>query len=60
MPFAYYTSNTWLETYPYRTEVGLETFAAVAILVLVIALITTSFQAIKTALMNPVEALNRE
>lgn len=60
MPFAYYASNTWLETYPYRTDVGSGTFVGAALLILIIALITTGYQSIKTALMNPVEALKRE
>ncbi len=60
MPFAYYASNRWLETYPYRTDVGPLTFVEAGLLVLTIALITTSYQSIKTALMNPVDALKTD
>jgi len=60
MPIAYYAGSIWLETYPYRIEVGPATFVGAAIVVLIIALLTTSYQSVKTALMNPVEALKRE
>lgn len=60
MPFAYYAGNWWLETYPYRTEVEPGIFLTAGMLIVGIALATVSYQSIKTALMNPVEALKRE
>jgi putative ABC transport system permease protein len=60
IPIAYYASAKWLESYPYRTEVELETFIGSGLLVLIIGLATISYQTIKTALMNPVETLRRE
>jgi putative ABC transport system permease protein len=60
IPVAYYASAKWLESYPYRTEVGFETFIGAGLLVLIIGLATISYQTIKTALMNPVETLKRE
>jgi putative ABC transport system permease protein len=43
-----------------RTEIQFHTFLLAAVIVIVIALITVSFQAIKSALANPVEALRYE
>ena len=60
MPIAYYACSSWLETYPYRTNVGPGTFILTGTLVVIIALATTSFQSIKTALSNPVESLRRD
>ena len=60
MPIAYYGGTLWLETYPYRTNIGLPVYVGTSVLVLIIALTTISYQSIKTALMNPVESLKRE
>ena len=60
IPFAYYAINRWLETYPYRTDLGPGVFIAAGALVLIVALTTISYQSIKTALMNPVDALKAE
>ncbi len=60
MPIAYYGGTLWLETYPYRTNIGPSTFVATGVFVIIIALATISYQSIKTALMNPVESLKRE
>ncbi len=50
----------WLENFVYRTQVDIITFISAAILVILIALATVSFQAIKAALSNPVDALRYE
>ena len=60
MPLAYYLISQWLETYPYRIETGPVAFVSAALLVVVIVLITISYQSIKTALMNPINALRTE
>ena len=59
-PIAYYAMNRWLENYAYRIGLGWGLFALAAILALFIALLTVSFQAIKAALANPVEAIKYE
>jgi putative ABC transport system permease protein len=60
MPLAWLAANKWLETYPYRINLNWALFAAASILVIVIALTTVSFQAIKTAVANPVKSLRSE
>jgi putative ABC transport system permease protein len=59
-PAAYYATNRWLEDFAYRFEKGWWIFALAGGLALLIALLTVSFQAIKAALSNPVEALRYE
>lgn len=59
-PIAYYFMNNWLENFAYRISPGLYTFIAAAIIALFIALLTVSFQAIKVAMSNPVNALRSE
>jgi putative ABC transport system permease protein len=60
MPAAWYFANQWLQNYAYRIELGWQMFALAGMLVLMIALVTVSFQAIKAAIANPVKALRSE
>jgi putative ABC transport system permease protein len=59
-PAAYFVMNKWLQDFAYRIHLGVWTFLGAGILALGIALLTISFQAIKSALANPVEALRYE
>jgi putative ABC transport system permease protein len=60
MPFSWMAVNKWLETYPYRITLTWTIFASAGILVAIIALATVSFQAIRTAVANPVKSLRTE
>jgi putative ABC transport system permease protein len=61
LPAAYMIiSRFWLANFAYRTKPGLLIFLFVAGLSFVIALLTVSWQAIKTALADPVESLRYE
>lgn len=60
IPIAWLVAGKWLENYPYRIELGWQVFLWASIFVLVIALSTVSFQAIKSALSNPVKSLRTE
>jgi len=60
VPAAWFVANKWLENYPYRIYLSWKLFAAGGILVVLIALITVSFQAIKAAIANPVKSLRTE
>jgi len=60
VPFAYYFTNGWLENYTYRTDMSWWVFVVVAIIALAITLITVSLQALRTSLMNPVEAIKND
>jgi putative ABC transport system permease protein len=52
--------NRWLQNFAYRINIGLSAFILAGLIVLVIALLTVSYQAIKAARGNPVHALRYE
>ncbi|MFT4152653.1 ABC transporter permease [Parafilimonas sp.] len=59
-PIAAWAMHSWLQHYQYRINIEWWVFVVTALATLLIALITVSFQAIKAALSNPVEALRSE
>ncbi|EHQ26510.1 AraC-like DNA-binding protein [Mucilaginibacter gracilis] len=60
MPFAWIATNKWLQNYPYRITVSWWLFLSGSLLVVLIALITISFQSIRAAITNPVKSLRAE
>jgi len=60
MPMAWYLMNDWLQKYEYRSDISWWIFVVAALGALIITLLTVSFQAIKAALMNPVNSLRSE
>lgn len=59
-PIAYYAMNKWLQNFAYRTPISWWIFILAGVLALVIALLTVSWQTIRTATANPVESLRYE
>jgi len=59
-PVAYFIMRNWLQDFAYRTSLGVFTFVLTMVLALIIALLTVSFQAVKAAVANPVDALKYE
>jgi putative ABC transport system permease protein len=59
-PIAYFAMSRWLQSFAYRVDIRLWMFLLAASLALAIALLTVSFQAMKAALANPVDALRYE
>jgi putative ABC transport system permease protein len=61
-PIAYLVSRTWLKGFAYRIDINSQFgfFIAAAVLALLIAWLTVSFQAIKAAHANPVNSLRYE
>jgi putative ABC transport system permease protein len=59
-PIAWWSMNKWLQDFAYQIPIGWWMFAVAGIIVVVIALVTISFQSIKAALMNPVKSLKSE
>jgi len=59
-PVAYYAMNRWLLGFAYRTSIGFWPFILGAFFTFAIAMITVSYQAIKSALANPMESLRYE
>ncbi|MGZ3946056.1 MAG: ABC transporter permease, partial [Mucilaginibacter sp.] len=59
-PVAWYAMYKWLSGYAYRIPISWVIFALVALVSVVIALVTISFQSIKAATANPVKSLRSE
>src|SRR5436190_9568687 len=60
IPVSSYFMNEWLQKYEYRTNISWWIFAVAGSGVLVITLLTVSFQAIKAAVANPIKSLRTE
>ena len=59
-PVAWLLMQNWLREYPYRIDISWWIFIVAGLAALLIALLTVSFQAIKAALINPVQSLRSE
>lgn len=59
-PLAWYGMHQWLQDFAYRTDISWWIFGLAASLALFIAVLTVSFQAVRAAVSNPVEALRNE
>ena len=60
LPTAYYFMSQWLEGFAYPVDLNWMTFTLALVMSLLIALITVSYQALKTAWMKPVKSLRYE
>jgi putative ABC transport system permease protein len=60
IPLSLYLSNAWLENFAFKIELKWWYFALTGLVALMIAMITVSFQSIRSAMMNPVESLRSE
>ena len=56
-PIAWWAMSKWLQDFVYRIEIKWWVFALSAIIAILIALVTVSFQSIKAAIANPVRSL---
>lgn len=59
-PIAYYVMSQWLGNFAYRIELNFLPFVIASVLALLIAIFTTSFQALKAAHTNPAYILRDE
>ena len=59
-PLAWWAMNKWLQDFAYRVNISWWVFVVAAVVALLIALFTVSFQAIKAAIANPVKSLRTE
>jgi len=59
-PLTWIAMNSWLSDFAYHTQISPWVFVLAAVLALLIAFFTISFQAIKAALTNPVSSLRSE
>jgi len=59
-PVAWYSMYKWLQGFAYKTELSWWIFGLAGIIALAIALLTVSWQSLRAATRNPVEALRYE
>ena len=59
-PVSYYIMHNWLGNFAYRTNINIGTFVVVGVVALIIALVTVSFHAVKSALANPADSIRTE
>ncbi|MBN3518580.1 ABC transporter permease [Algoriphagus lutimaris] len=59
-PVAWFAMNKWLEGFAYKVPLHWWVFLVAGVLAVIVALVTISFQAIKAAMMNPVNSLKSE
>lgn len=59
-PPAWYVMNNWLQDYAYKISIGWAMFVPAALVMITIALLTVSFQTIRSAFINPVKSLRTE
>jgi len=59
-PLAYFFMKKWLLSFAYHASPNIFIFIFAAVIVLIIAMITVSFQTLKAALANPINSLRHE
>ena len=59
-PVAWFIMSKYLQDFAYRIDIQWWVFALAAIIAILIAFVTVSFQSIKAAMANPVHSLRSE
>jgi predicted permease len=59
-PVAYWIMGRWLRDFAYKTKIGIGTLTMAAGIALIVAWLTVSYQSIRAARANPVDALKYE
>jgi putative ABC transport system permease protein len=57
IPMVWIGADKWLQRYPNRVTVSIWMIAGVGLVVMLIALVTVSFQAVRAGTVNPVKSL---
>jgi len=60
IPLVYIVMDNWLESFAYRAPISILVFVIAAAAVFTVSLATVSFQTVKAALSNPIDALRYE
>jgi putative ABC transport system permease protein len=60
IPLIYFAMSTWISSFPYQSTISFWVFLVAGLMVLVISLLTVSFQTLKAARTNPVDSLRYE
>ncbi|MCB9333860.1 MAG: hypothetical protein H6574_22625 [Lewinellaceae bacterium] len=59
-PLTWWAMENWLQDFAYRTSIHWYIFALAGLIAVMVAFLTVSFQSMKAALSNPVQALRSE
>ena len=59
-PVTWYMTNQWLQNFADRIDIGAAVFLLAGLAVILMALVTVSWQSIKAAIANPVDSLRNE
>jgi len=59
-PLAWYVMREWLSAFEYRIPLGAGVFVLAGAMVLLLALLTVSYQSVKAAMFNPIDSLRKE
>jgi ABC-type antimicrobial peptide transport system permease subunit len=60
VPLSWYAASAWLENFAYRMDVGVWIFLTAGLASVVVAFLTVGYQALKAAIVNPVDSLRYE
>jgi putative ABC transport system permease protein len=60
IPLAWWATSQWLSSFAYRIHIGIGIFAATGAFIILLTLLTISFQSIRAALANPAKSLKME
>jgi putative ABC transport system permease protein len=60
VPLVWYAMNYWIETFPYRTSISPILFVIAGAIVLLVSILTVSYQTVKASRTNPVDSLRYE
>ncbi|MFC1492601.1 ABC transporter permease [candidate division KSB1 bacterium] len=60
LPAGWYFMNIWLQNFAYRINIGVDILAAASVSVVLLALLTVCYNALKSAYANPVDSLRNE
>jgi len=60
IPISYFAMSNWLQDFPYKAEINPALFIFAGLISIVVALIATSFHAVRAALINPVDSITHE
>ena len=60
IPLSYYWITSWLNEFAYQTNIGIDVFVFTFGITVLVAMMAVCYQAIKAALLNPVQSLKSE
>ena len=60
VPLIYFGMGNWINSFPYQTTISPWVFLVSGAMVLIVSLITVTYQTVRAARTNPVNALRHE